>query len=312
MLEKLKSEKKIRNLEWKEFPSLFKETVKEYFKESTLMHSASLAYYTLFAIVPLIYLALNFFGRIVGNEVVVTIIADLLKNQVGISDISGIMEFLKTLNLDEGNLVMEIVGVGALLFSCSAFLFSLKRSINDFFNISPPSLARKKMFLNGMIFRLVSIAIIACFGVIIIAVYIGETILVSFGKDFIENETLKYFYSNFLEHFASIFMSFVIFSVIFKYVHDGAVKWKLAMAGAFVTAVLLYIGQLLIKYYLNNYFFAAKGGFAGTIFVLLAWVYYSAQIIFFGAKFTAVYAEKVGQPIRIKFKTEEELEKSIL
>jgi len=308
----LKSEKKIRRLEWKEFPSLFKTTVTEYFKESSLMHSASLAYYTLFAIVPLIYLALNFFGRIVGNETVVSIIADLLKNQVGISDISGIMEFLKTLNLDQGNFIMEVVGIGALLFSCSAFLFSLKRSINAFFKISPPRLTRKKVFLNDLLFRLFSIAIIACFGVIIIVFYIAETVMISFGKEFIENETLKYFYSHFLEHFVSIFMSFVIFSVIFKYVHDGVVRWKLAMAGAFVTALLLYAGQLLIKYYLNNYFFAAKGGFAGTIFVLLAWVYYSAQIIFFGAKFTAVYAEKVDLPIRVKFKTEEEIANSIL
>jgi membrane protein len=75
------------------------------------------------------------------------------------------------------------------------------------------------------------------------------------------------------------------------------------MAGATATALLLYLGQLLIKYYLTNYFFAAEGGIAGTIFVLLAWVYYSAQIIFLGAKFTAVYATMVGSPIHLKHLT---------
>ena len=84
------------------------------------------------------------------------------------------------------------------------------------------------------------------------------------------------------------------------------------MAGALVTGILLYLGQLLIKYYLGNFFFASKGGFAGSFFVILAWVYYSSQIIFLGAKFTAVYARMVDQPIRVKFKTQEELEKTIL
>lgn len=306
------SEKKIKKLSWSEFPGLFKDTFKEYFKEATLMHSASLAYYTLFAILPLMYLAINFLGRLVGNEVVRETIASLLQNQVGISDISGILEFLKTIDVEQRNFIMEAVGIGALLFSCSAFLFSLKRSINDFFDIEKPQLNRRKIFLNNILFRLFSIVIIAFFGVLIITFYLGETVLMSMGADLFQNEVLKYFYSNFLEHATSILMSFVIFSCIFKYVHDGIVQWKLAMAGALFTAVLLYGGQLLIKFYLNHYFFAAKGGLAGTFFVLLAWVYYSAQIIFLGAKFTAVYAKLVGRPIKMKFKTEEEIENSIL
>jgi len=306
------SEKKSIRLSWSEIPGLFKETFVEYSKESTLMHSASLAYYTLFAMLPLMYLAINFLGRVVGNEVVRETIASLLQNQVGISDISGIMEFLKTIDIEQRNFFMEAIGIGALLFSCSAFLFSLKRSINDFFDIEKPSLTKRKILLNNILFRLFSIVIIACFGILIITLYISETVLISMGSSLFENETLKYFYSNFLEHATSILMSFVIFSAIFKYVHDGIVRWKLAMAGALFTAVLLYGGQLLIKYYLTNYFFAAKGGLAGTFFVLLAWVYYSAQIIFLGAKFTAVYAKMVDLPIKMKYKTQEEIENSIL
>jgi membrane protein len=88
--------------------------------------------------------------------------------------------------------------------------------------------------------------------------------------------------------------------LVFKYVHDGIVKWRLAFRGALLTGTLLYLGQLLIKYYLFNYFFAANGGIAGTFFIILAWVYYSSQIIFYGAKFTAVYAKLIGQPIQFK------------
>ena len=107
--------------------------------------------------------------------------------------------------------------------------------------------------------------------------------------------------SNLLRHGLSIFSNALLFTMIFKYVHDGFVKWKLAFGGALVTSILLYVGQLFIKYYLFNYFFGSQsGGVAGTLFILLAFVYYSSQIIFFGAKFTAVYAKKIGKPIHFK------------
>ena len=72
------------------------------------------------------------------------------------------------------------------------------------------------------------------------------------------------------------------------------------MRGAIVTSVLLYLSQLLIKYYLVNFFFAADGGIAGSILVIMVWVFYSSIVIFFGAKYTAVYAERVGEPIIFK------------
>ena len=78
------------------------------------------------------------------------------------------------------------------------------------------------------------------------------------------------------------------------------VKWKIAFSGALATGLMLYFGQLLIKYYLGNYFFAKDGGIAGTMLVLLAWMYYTSQIIFLGAKFTAVYAKMVGQKIVLR------------
>ncbi len=306
------SERKLKRLKWSEIPGLFKDTFKAYMKGGTMQNSASLAYYTLFAMLPLMYLAIKYLGVFVGNEAVRDTIASVLKHQVGISDISGIMEFLKTIDIEQRNFIMEAIGIGALLFSCSAFIVSLKRSLNDFFGIQEPQLNRKKLFLHNILFRLFSIVIIAFFGIVIITLYLGETVLISMGASLFDNEVLKYFYSNFLEHATSILMSFLIFSAIFKYVHDGIVQWKLAMAGGLVTAVLLYVGQLLIKYYLTNYFFASEAGLAGTIFVLLAWVYYSAQIIFLGATFTAVYAKAVDRPIRMKFKTQEEIANSIL
>ncbi len=103
----------------------------------------------------------------------------------------------------------------------------------------------------------------------------------------------------FTQHFLAIISNIFIFWLIFKFLHDAFVPWKIALAGSIFTSILLYIGQLLIKYYLTNYFFARDTGLAGTILVILVWMYYTSQIIFLGAKFTSVYAQKLGKPLQV-------------
>jgi len=139
------------------------------------------------------------------------------------------------------------------------------------------------------------------FGLIIIITYFAQIILLSFGdKLFNELDTLHYLFDFLTQHFMPLVMNFTIFYFVFKYLSDGIVDSKLARSGAIITATFLYLGQLLIKYYLTHYFFARDTGIAGTLLVLLTWVYYTSQIIFFGAKFIAVYAKISGKPIEVK------------
>jgi membrane protein len=290
------------HIEIREIPGLIKDSVVEFFGEEGLFHGAALAYYTVFAMVPLLYLCIVYFGKIIGQAVMMEIIEDLLRHKVGIQDVKGIMEFLKSLNFDKGNLFMEIVGIIVLMVTSSAFIVCLKQSINDFFDLEINYSTRKKKIVKNILFRLISMALVAALTVVLIIFYFAQTVMMSFSESVFDNyEILDSIFSNVLNHGFAILSNAVIFTMVFKYVHDGYVKWKLAIGGAIVTSILLYIGQLLIKYYLFHYFFGSQsGGIAGTLFILLAWVYYSSQIIFFGAKFTAVYAKKVGKPIRFK------------
>jgi membrane protein len=144
-----------------------------------------------------------------------------------------------------------------------------------------------------------SVAYLAIFAFIIILLYFLQgfifyafTNYLHFKNGFVDF-TLEFF-----QHLISIFSNILIFTIVFKYIHDGFVPIKLAIKGAFVTSVLLFLSQLIIKYYLHNYFFLGNMGIAGSLFIFLAWVHYSAQIVFFGAKFTAVLAERDG--IKIK------------
>ena len=284
---------------WFAILAVFKESIIGYFSEGAFFHGAALAYYTLFSFVPIVYLSTSIFGRVVGKENMQTIIIDLLQNQIGISDTKGLMDFLNSLNFDKPSLFLEIVSIGILLYGCSAFLVSLKRSINEFFDISKKKRHEENIIMDIIGFRFLSVAYLAIFAFIIILLYFLQGFIFYAFTNYLHYKNgFVDFTLVFFQHLISIFSNILIFTIVFKYIHDGFVPIKLAIKGAFVTSVLLFLSQLLIKYYLHNYFFLGNMGIAGSLFIFLAWVHYSAQIVFFGAKFTAVLAERDG--IKIK------------
>ena len=284
---------------WFAFLSVLKDSIVGYFSEGAFFHGAALAYYTLFSFVPIVYLSTSIFGRVVGKENMQTIIIDLLQNQIGISDTKGLMDFLNSLNFDKPSLFLEIVSIGILLYGCSAFLVSLKRSINEFFDISKKKRHEENIIMDIIGFRFLSVAYLAIFAFIIILLYFLQGFIFYAFTNYLHYKNgFVDFTLVFFQHLISIFSNILIFTIVFKYIHDGFVPIKLAIKGAFVTSVLLFLSQLLIKYYLHNYFFLGNMGIAGSLFIFLAWVHYSAQIVFFGAKFTAVLAER--DEIKIK------------
>jgi membrane protein len=298
MSKKLQLTKGIRKLTWPEVWQVTKSTFIEFFQENSFFHGAALAYYAVFALVPMIYLSLISFGKFVGQANMLKIIDKILREEVGLEDSSGIMSFLEDVNFEKGNFVLNVVGVIALLLSSSALLASLRTSINEFFDIHFTFENRKRRIFHNLGTRLMSVLMLPVFGLVIVLTYFGETVILSMSSDlFGELSSVEGFILDALQHGLAIFTNVLLFTIIFKYLNDGRVEWKLAISGAMVTAMLLYVGQLLIKYYLKNYFFGSSIGLPGTILVMLAWMYYSSQIIFLGAKFTKVYATKVGRPI---------------
>ena len=134
MRKKLSLRKGIRHLSWAEIWLLIKTTFIQFFQEKSFLHGAALSYYSIFALVPLLYLAFATFGKIVGNAKMAVIIGNLLKEQVGIQDVSGILSFLNGLDMEKGSFVANVVGILALLISSTALLASLRGSINEFFS----------------------------------------------------------------------------------------------------------------------------------------------------------------------------------
>lgn len=294
------------NLTWSEVWKLVKTTFTEYFGESTFRHAAALAYYTIFALIPMIYLAFYFFGRFLGNEMIMQIISDFLHENVGLVDVTEIMSLLKQYDVAGRNVLMEIVSIGTLLFTSSALVISLRDSINDFLDVEVEKVPIKKAILRTVITRLISIASIGVFGFIIIIIYIAQTVLMSLSSQVFENESINWFFRNGMAHIFSLASNLLIFMLMFKYVHDGKVRWKVAFYGGLVTSVLVYVGQLLIKFYIGNMVFASGMGVVGSILILLTWIFYTSQIIFLGAKFVKVYSNMLGFSVQPQFKKMEE------
>lgn len=301
MFGRSQSKKNIRKLTWPELWQVTKGTFVEFFQEKSFFHGAALAYYAIFAMVPIIYLSLISVGKFVGQKTMLDIIDSILREQVGLEDSSGIMSFLQDVNFEKGSFILNVVGIIALLLSSSALLASLRTSLNEFFDIQATFDNRTKRIVHNLRTRLMNVVLLPVLGMVLFAAYFIEIIILSLGNDlFGELNGFEFFILNNLQHVLAISTNVVLFTLIFKYLHDGIVRWKLAIAGATVAAVLLYIGQLFIKYYLTNYFFGSSIGLPGTILVMLAWMYYSSQIIFLGAKFTKVYADKVDHSIVFK------------
>lgn len=294
------SRKKIRKLSWLEIWQLSKSSFKSFFKGDSFTHGAALAYYAVFALVPIIYLALSSFGQIVGQDRIIEIISYLMEAYIGIEDVSVITDLMYQWDIGSGgSIALRVVGVIVLVFTSTALFNSLRNSLNSFFDIEP--IHHYNVLLENLLSRLISFGLLALFGFIIILVYFGQTVLMAMSNELFNNTSeIQRIFLFIVEHLSIILVNFLLFTFVFKYLHDGYLKWKLAFGGSLFTAILLYIGQLLINYYLTNFFFAADSGIAGTLLAILTWIFYTSQIIFLGATFTAGYAKFVGKPIVAK------------
>jgi membrane protein len=269
-----------------------------FFQERAFFHGAALSYYALFSMFPLLFLIISFLGRILGEDFILKLIKEFLLENVGLRNVDEIMEVVGTYNLDKGNIFLEIIGVAFVLIASSAFLTSLRNSINEFYNIERTVLKGRKAIQVNIFERLISLLFLAVFASVFLILYmfhsVGFTLLHSLLGS--SSDIQRMFFS-ILDFSFSVLLNYIIFLLIFKFLNNGKVTWRVAKMGAIVTAVLLFLGQLLIKYYLLNMFVLGTAGIAGSLFIFMAWVHYSSQIIFVGAKFTYTFSKKIGSPI---------------
>jgi len=270
---------------------LCKETVSEWLNHNAFRLAAALAYYTLFSMAPLLVVAVGIAGLVFGEEAVRGQIFDQLRGLVGDQSAAAVQTAVAAVAVKSSGVLASVIGIVTLLLGSSAVFVELQDALNGIWDAKPLAgtgvwtLARK---------RLVSLAMV---------VVIGFLLLVSLALSAILNLVGTYLggilpVPAFVLETANFAISFLVtallFCSIFKVLPDVPLHWTDVTIGALATAAMFTIGKSLIGIYLGRTVVASAYGAAGSLIILLLWIYYSALILFLGAEFTQVYARSRG------------------
>lgn len=270
---------------------LLRQTALDWSKDNAPLLGAALSFYTALSIAPLLVLSLRLAAFFFGEEAARGEIESQIQTMIGEQGAEAIQSMLQSANQPEAGGLATLFGLVTLLFGASGVFGSLQESLNIIWDVTPkPGLGLWSFIRN----RFFSMAMVMSFAFLLLVSLVISAML-SFAGAYAfhwvkEIEGISHA-ANFV---ASLIVFTLLFAMMFKYVPDIEIAWKNVWLGAFMTAILFNIGKFAIGLYLGRSTFASSYGVAGSLIVLLVWVYYSAQIIFFGAEFTQVYANQEG------------------
>ncbi|MDM1098111.1 YihY/virulence factor BrkB family protein [Myroides odoratimimus] len=275
---------------------LFKQSVFDFLDDNAMKFSAALSYYTIFALPPLMLLIISASGFIFEEQEVANFFYDQLRDLVGPNTTAEIQNAMSNVQLNrKSGYITTIIGVGILLFSASGVFAEIQSSINYIWGLAAkPDKSIARLVKN----RLLSFAMIGSVGfVLLVSLMINSivSLLYSYLGSFFGEETLSLV--KLLNNLVVFLIITILFVLIFMTLPNGKLRWKDAFIGAGFTAVLFMFGKFGIGWYLGNTASSSLYGAAGSVTVMLIWVYYSAMILYFGAEFTKNYAILYGRRI---------------
>jgi membrane protein len=280
------------------FKGLF-EVLKNAFKgfgdDKVTKLSGSLAYYTVFSLAPLLIIIISLCGIFLGREAIEGRVYNQLSGFVGADTAAQLQEMIRNASLAGKSRMAAIIGGITLLVGATTVFAEIQDSINSIWGLKPkPKRGWLKMLQN----RFLSFSVIISLGFLLL-VSLGISSLIDAFSDRLQNRfpqvTVVVFYV--VNLVITLAVTTLIFAVIFRVLPDARIKWKDVIAGALTTAVLFMLGKLGISFYISKSNVGSTYGAAGSLVILLLWVYYSSIILYFGAEFTKAYAVKFGSEI---------------
>lgn len=277
------------------FWEVLKDTFNEWMSSTAAKDSASMAYNAIFSLPGLLIIVIWVAGHFFGEEAVNGEIRRQLQGIMGYDGAKSIQDIIKSAMVDKQNFWMKALGVGTLIFGATSLFFQMQTSLNTLWDVEA---APKKAWQKFILDRANSLGMI-----LIIAFLLLVSMLLSSLIGLANNLITQYFgvetyviiqASNFILGLAIVT---VLFAFMFKVLPDVEIKWKSVWIGAIVTALLFNIGKMLISFYFDFSKPTSIFGAAGTVILLMMWINYSCQLIFFGAEFTKIYAYRKGHTI---------------
>ncbi len=277
------------------FVNMLKTTYLEWTADRAFDMAAALAYFAFLSLAPTLVILLQIVSVVYGEAAAEGRLVAQLEAHMGPQAAAGIQELLKNAHMAEGGTFATILSIGALLVSATGLVAHLKRSMNHMWNVvQRPGLGIKGFFRD----RVIGVLLILTVGFILLASMVISTLITGM-TDVIERAlTIPPIAIRAAELIVSGGIITVLFAIIYKFLPDVHIRWKSVWVGAVVTAALFVIGKYLLGLYLGRGTVGSSYGAAGSLVVLLIWIYYSSLIFFMGAEFTQVYSRFKGDPVK--------------
>lgn len=274
---------------------LLKGTFKEWQEDKASRIAAALAYYAVFSISPLLVIAIAIAGAFFGQATAQEQITDQLTALVGEDGVKPILMALNNISQPKIRGVASLISIGVLLLGASGIFAQLQDALNTVWKVKPQPGQGMLPFIRK---RVSSFFMVLAIGFLLILSLILSAVVATLSRyrtDFLPGSQILW--EN-LDFIVSLGLMTFLFGLMFKYVPDVKIAWKDVLVGSVITAVLFLFGKFLLGVYLSKGSLGSAYGAAGSLVVLLAWIYYSAQIILLGAEFTQVYTQMYGSKIR--------------
>jgi membrane protein len=277
------------------FLRFIKQVFTEFIADNILKYSASLAYYTILSLAPLLIIIMYISGLLFGKVAISGELYDQMKDLVGSSAALEVQSAIQNIHLSKGNVLATTLGAIILFIGATGIFGEMQDSLNKIWGLRTKT---RKVWWKLFIDRAISFSLIISLGFVLIVSLLVNALVAAIsakvGSIFLGTgeEVLMI-----LDNVTSLAITTLLFGTIFKVLPDAKIRWKDVLIGALITSLLFMLGKYAIGYYLVKSNLADIYGAAGSVMIMMIWVYYSSAILYLGAVFTKVYASNFGGKI---------------
>ena len=276
-------------------PATFWTALRAWWDDDAIRLGASLAYYTLFALAPILLVATAVAGLVFGAEAARGQIVGQLDQLVGPDGARAVQSLLEGASHRRAGMLATVLGGITFVVAATGAFLELQAALNTIWRVKPAARANVRGFVVD---RLRSFGLVVAIGFLLMVSLAVTASLAAFNAWLAPRSPGIPLAWSGVNVLASVVVTTGLFALLYRFLPDLPLRWRDVTTGAFVTAVLFTIGQQLIGLYLGQSSVSSSYGAAGSVMILLLWVYYSCQILLFGAEFTRVYAQRHGANVR--------------
>ena len=274
---------------------IIKRAAAKYKKDDPIKLAGTTAYFTVFAVAPIVIIITSVTGLLLGQEEIQSKLFSELDTLIGADGTEYVKSIVQNYQDRDKGIAGTIIGVVIFLITSTTFFTILQNSLNFVWRIrSKP----KNNLVKTLKDRLLSFGLVLSLGFIMLVSLLIDAIM-GFVRDFLKDifEDITILLMEAADFILSFGIVWLIFAIIYKYLPDAKIKWKVTWTGAFITTVLFVIGKFLIGLFIGNTNIGVMYGAAGSLVIILLWVFYSSMIFFFGAEITHEYAKMYDKEI---------------